>query len=74
GVWKLYYYVRNNAHLKSLSIAYYGKYLDRYCYAGMFTLVNHITGKSTTLTWTEFQFQNNLNENDFTRTGLRRIR
>ena len=73
-VWKVDYYDRKNAHLKTLSVADYRQYLDRYWYAGKMTMVNHITGKSTTLTWTEFQFQNNLNENDFTRTGLRRIR
>jgi hypothetical protein len=73
-VWKVDYYDRKNAHLKTLSAADYRQYLDRYWYAGKMTMVNHITGKSTTLTWTEFQFQNNLNENDFTRTGLRRIR
>ncbi len=73
-VWKVHYYDRKNAHLKTLTVADYRQYLDRYWYASEMTMVNHITGKSTTLTWTELQFQNNLNGNDFTRTGLRRIR
>ena len=73
-VWKVDYYDRKNAHLKTLSVADYRRYLERYWYAGKMTMVNHITGKSTTLTWNDFQFRNNLNENDFTRTGLRRIR
>ena len=73
-VWKAHYYDRKNAHLKTLTVADYRQYLDRYWYASEMTMVNHITGKSTTLTWTELQFQNNLNGNDFTRTGLRRIR
>ena len=73
-VWKVHYFDRKNAHLKTLTVADYSQYLDRYWYASEMTMVNHITGKSTTLTWTDFQFQNNLNESDFTRTGLRRIR
>ena len=73
-VWKVHYYDRKKAHLKTLTVADYRQYLDRYWYASEMTMVNHITGKSTTLTWTELQFQNNLNGNDFTRTGLRRIR
>ena len=73
-VWKVDYYDRKNAHLKTLTVADYRQYLDRYWYAGEMTMDNHITGKSTTLTWTDFRFQNNLNDNDFTRTGLRRIR
>ena len=73
-VWKVHYYDRKNAHLKTLTVADYRQYLDRYWYASEMTMVNHITGKRTTLTWTELQFQNNLNGNDFTRTGLRRIR
>ena len=73
-VWKVHYYDRKKAHLKTLTVADYHQYLDRFWYASEMTMVNHITGKSTTLTWTELQFQNNLNGNDFTRTGLRRIR
>ena len=33
-----------------------------------------LTGRSTVLTWTAYQFQTNLNDSDFTQTGLRRAR
>ena len=37
-------------------------------------MVNHLTGKSTVLTWTEYQFQTDLDAGDFTQTGLKRVR
>ena len=73
-VWKVQYYDRKDAHLKTLTLGNYEQYLDRYWQAGEMTMVNHLTGKSTTLTWTDFQFQTKLNERDFTQTGLRRVR
>ena len=74
-IWKVDYYDRKDSHLKTLTMADYQQYLDRYWYAGEMTMINHVTGKSTVLTWTDFQFQNNnLDDNDFTRTGLRRVR
>ena len=36
--------------------------------------VAHLTGKSTVLTWTEYQFQTDLDAGDFTQTGLKRVR
>ena len=73
-IWKVEYYDRKDEHLKTLTMSDYQQYLDRYWQAGEMTMVNHLTGKSTVLGWTEFQFQTDLDENDFTRTGLRRIR
>ena len=73
-VWKVQYYDRKNAHLKTLTIGNYAKYLDRYWYAGELTMINHLTGKSTVLTWTDFQFRTDINNRDFTRRGLERAR
>ena len=33
-------------------------------------MVNHLTGKSTVLTWADYDFRTKLNERDFSRTGL----
>ena len=71
---KIDYYDRKNAHLKTLTVAGYERYLDRYWRAAEMTMVNHVTGKSTVLTWTDYQFRTDLDERDFTRTGLRRVR
>ena len=38
------------------------------------TVVNRLTGKSTVMHWSDFQFRTDLNERDFTRTGLKRVR
>ena len=73
-VWKVEYYDRKDAHLKTLTLGGYERYLDRYWQAGEMTMVNHLTGKSTVLTWTDFRFRTGLDAGDFTRTGLKRAR
>ena len=73
-VWKVQYYDRKDAHLKTLTLGSYERYLDRYWQAGEMTMVNHLTGKSTVLTWADFRFQTKLDDRDFTRTGLQRAR
>ena len=73
-VWKVEYYDRKDALLKTLALDDYNQYLGSYWRAGEMTMENHLTGKSTVLTWTEYQFGTDLDERDFTRTGLRRTR
>ena len=73
-VWKVEYYDRKDAHLKTLTLGNYQQYLERYWRAGEMTMENHLTGKSTVLTWSNFQFQTDLDDRDFTRTGLKRAR
>ena len=72
--WKVEYYDRKDAHLKTLTMAGYAQYLDSYWQAGEMTMVNHLTGKSTDLSWSDYQFRTDLNERDFTQTGLKRVR
>ena len=73
-IWKVEYYDRKDAHLKTLTLGNYEQYLDRYWRAGEMTMVNHLTGKSTVLTWTEHQFRTKLKKRDFSKTGLKRAR
>ena len=73
-VWKVEYYDRKNAHLKTLTLSNYERYLDRYWQAGEMVMVNHLTGKSTDLSWSDFEFGTDLDDRDFTRTGLKRVR
>ena len=72
--WKVEYYDRKDAHLKTLTMAGYAQYLDSYWYAGEMTMINHLTGKSTDLNWSDYQFRTDLNDRDFTQTGLKRVR
>ena len=71
---KVEYYDRKDAHLKTLTLGSYERYLDRYWQAGEMTMVNHLTGKSTVLTWTDFRFRTGLDAGDFTSTALKRAR
>ncbi len=73
-VWKVEYYDRKDAHLKTLTIGKYKQYLDKYWRAGEMTMVNHLTGKSTVLNWADYQFRAKLKDRDFSKTGLKRAR
>ena len=72
--WKMDLYDRRGSHLKTLTFADYERYLDRYWRAGEQTMVNHLTGASTVLKWTDFRFRTNLEDGEFTQTALRRVR
>ena len=72
--WKMELYDRRGSHLKTLTFANYRQYLDRYWRAGQQTMLNHLTGASTVLKWTDFRFRTNLDDSEFTRTALRRVR
>ena len=72
--WKVEYFDRKDAHLKTLDVDGYERYLDRYWQAGRMHMVNHLTGKTTTLAWTDYQFRTDLDASEFTQAGLRRAR
>ncbi len=73
-VWKVDYHDRKDAHLKTLTLDNYELYVDRYWQASELTMINHLTGKSTVLTWSDYQFQTEIDDAEFTQTGLRRVR
>ena len=73
-LWKVEYYDRKETHLKTLTLSNYEQYLDKYWQAGEMTMVNHVTGKNTVLTWSDYRFGTDLDAGDFTQTGLRRVR
>ena len=72
--WKVEFYDRRNELLKTLTAADYELHLERFWYAGQQTMVNHRTGKSTVMSWVDLQLGVELDERDFTRTGLKRLR
>ena len=71
---KLEFYDRKNALLKTLRFLEYQQYLDQYWRPGVMEMTNHQTGKSTTLTWTDYQFKNGLTDRDFDKNTLKRAR
>jgi len=71
---KVEYFNRRDAHLKTLWLRDYRRYLDQYWRAHELYMENHITGKKTTLTWENYEFQTGLDESDFDQASLKRAR
>jgi outer membrane lipoprotein-sorting protein len=71
---KVDYYDRKDSLLKTLTFKGWKRHLDEFWRAREMNMVNHQTGKSSRLIWTELEFRNGLTENDFHRHILTRIR
>ncbi|MGF1697998.1 outer membrane lipoprotein-sorting protein [Vibrio lamellibrachiae] len=71
---KVEFYDRKGALLKTLTFTDYKQYLDQYWRAHTMAMQNHQTGKSTVLTTSELAFQTGLNDSDFQKNTLKRIR
>ena len=71
---KIDFYDRKNTLLKTLTYSGYQKYLDKFWRADVMHMVNHQTGKSTTLTWNNYQFKTGLTDRDFNRNSLKRAK
>jgi len=73
-LWKVEYYDRKSARLKTLTFKNYQQYLGRYWRASEMNMVNHQNGKSTQLLWSKYQFKTGLTDQDFNKNSLKRIR
>lgn len=71
---KIDFYDRKNVLLKTLTYSGYQKYLDKFWRADNMHMSNHQTGKSTTLSWNDYQFKTGLTDNDFNRNSLKRAK
>jgi hypothetical protein len=71
---KVEFYDRKNSLLKTLSFDGYQQYLDKYWRAAQMQMVNHQSGKSTLLVWSDYSFGNGLSEADFNKNSLKRAR
>jgi len=71
---KIDFYDRKNSLLKTLTYHDYKQYLGKYWRADRMEMVNHVTGKSTTLLWKDYKFNNGLTDRDFDRSSLKRAR
>lgn len=71
---KVDYYDRKKALLKTLVASDFNQYLGHYWRPGKMEMVNHLTGKSTLLEWTDFQFQTGVSERDFRSQSLKRLK
>lgn len=71
---KIEFYDRKSELLKTLTYHEYKQYIGKYWRASRMEMVNHQTGKSTTLSWRDYRFRNKLNKRDFDKNSLKRAR
>jgi len=71
---KVVFYDRKNSLLKTLTYDGYQQYLDKFWRADQMHMENHQTGKSTTLTWIDYQFGTGLEDSDFNKNSLKRAK
>lgn len=71
---KIVFYDRKNSLLKTLIYSDYKQYLGQYWRADKMHMENHQTGKSTLLSWFDYQFKTGLTDDDFNRNSLQRAK
>jgi outer membrane lipoprotein-sorting protein len=71
---KIEFYDRKGKKLKSLTYKDYKKYSNGKWRASRMEMINHQTGKSTQLIWSEIKFGQDLTERDFDQNALKRAR
>ena len=69
---KVEFFDRKNSLLKTLSYTDYKLYKNKFWRAAVFSMVNHQTHKETTLQFSNYNFEQNLSEEDFTEMALKR--
>lgn len=72
--WKIDYYDRKDSLLKTLTFKGYKQYLNKHWRPDEMFMVNHQTGKSTLLKWSNYKFRTGLVDADFTQDSIKRAR
>jgi outer membrane lipoprotein-sorting protein len=71
---KVQYYDRKNAHLKTLTMSNYQQYKEKFWRAAQLDMINHQTGKSTELQFSNYIFDVGLDDDDFNKNSLKRAK
>lgn len=71
---QIIFYDRKDSLLKTLKFVGYQQYLDQYWRPDQMQMENHQTGKSTILYWTNYRFKTGLDDGDFNRASLKRVK
>ena len=66
------FYDRKNALLKTLLYTDYQLHKNKFWRAGSFNMVNHQSNKETLLEFSNYNFDVNLSDEDFTQVALKR--
>ncbi|WP_298473240.1 outer membrane lipoprotein-sorting protein [uncultured Maribacter sp.] len=69
---KIQFYDRKNALLKTLSYSDYKQYKNKFWRAGVLKMVNHQSNKETILSFSDYNFDAELSEDDFSQVALQR--
>lgn len=69
---KVEFYDRKNALLKTLTYSNYKLYKNKFWRAATFNMVNHQTNKETLLEFSDYNFDADLKDEDFTQVALKR--
>ena len=70
---KIVFFDRKNELLKTLIHSNYKQYKNKYWRSEKMIMTNHQNGKETTLLFSDYNFNVELNEDDFTQNALKRI-
>ncbi len=73
-VHKVEFYDRKNSLLKTLTLKAHQQHLGKYWRPAQMDMVNHQTGKSTTLLFKNYQFGNGFGDRDFDQNSLQAAR
>jgi outer membrane lipoprotein-sorting protein len=71
---KLEYYDRKKLLLKTLQLKEYEQYVGKFWRPHRLDMVNHQTGKSTTLSFKDYKFRNGFKDRDFDQNSLQNAR
>jgi outer membrane lipoprotein-sorting protein len=71
---KIEFFDRKGELMKTLTFSGYQLYQDRVWRAHEMVMVNHQTGKGTSLTYAEYKFDTGLTDSDFNQSALKRVR
>ncbi|MBV1916228.1 MAG: outer membrane lipoprotein-sorting protein [Pseudomonadales bacterium] len=71
---KVLYFDKQGQLLKTLTATDYQQYSDKFWRAGTMNIVNHQNNNSTSLKWSDYQFNIGLSEQDFSLNSLQRAR
>jgi outer membrane lipoprotein-sorting protein len=71
---KAEFYDRKKSLLKTLTSSNFQQFLGHYWRPGQMDMVNHQSGKSTLLEWTDYRFKTGLGDRDFRSQTLKRIK
>ena len=71
---KVEFYDRKGDLLKTLTYKNYKKYSNNKWRPDSMVMINHQSGKSTVLNWKSYKFNQDINQRDFNKVALKRVR